>query len=686
MSDDKKVKPQDARKGSKGLPDKDGGASLGVTPGVKAPGRGSKKPFQERPDPVGTEAAFPADVGPEVAPEAPDGTLAPEANGLSLEAEAGLVMASQPTDEPPSARVAPGKVAALALTTTQRILADAGDAHLTILKDMGAALRGVLAPKRQTRHAAAVGLAAELALRGLPGAQVTIAIVGPKNSGKEQLAKLLAHALKATPGYGNFPPNASCPDLGGWWDKKRKERKDNRLSVILRVGAVEQVLIRQAVQMKGGVKIFLIDTDLAKREPLDEWVLDRCDHVICLDGLPPRAVAALMGKAAHLCPRLNQSLWARPLDGTWLKEAKVLALGSRAPLGTVIGSMVDASQKVNVAVRATHGREPIPGPLAQAQDGQSMDREWCRAFGEALAMRGFPVRKGDLGRNRSELHGMKDAYRKDTAYFETRTPAFGLDDVILADATRRQVESFLRAVRNRGAVSDWGVKPWLLDRMTTIALFHGESGTGKTMAAEAIAKELDLKLHVVNAVSLVGRYIGDSEHFIDDFFRAASKTEGVFLLDEADTLMWNRQDTSDNCQDYYASIINTFMRWLETYRGILIMTSNLAARTDPAVERRISHKVLFGKPDAPMRQRIWEGLWSEGIPLEGELRWAELAERHRLSGGLIRNAFIEALRMAGDHGAMTQGIMDEACRWAAESTIREGTSKSMGFRTGSPRA
>src|SRR5262249_24494181 len=137
------------------------------------------------------------------------------------------------------------------------------------------------------------------------------------------------------------------------------------------------------------------------------------------------------------------------------------------------------------------------------------------------------------------------------------------------------------------------------------ALFDGEPGTGKTLAADVIACEVPLPLMRVNVAALVDKYIGETEKNLTRTFAHARAGGGILVFDEADALFATRTDVG-RAQDRYANLeTNLLLQLLEEHPGIVILTTNLRGNLDPAFLRRITFKVHFALPEPPLRERLW---------------------------------------------------------------------------------
>lgn len=180
------------------------------------------------------------------------------------------------------------------------------------------------------------------------------------------------------------------------------------------------------------------------------------------------------------------------------------------------------------------------------------------------------------------------------------------------------------------------------------ALFAGESGTGKTMAAEVLANELRLPLYRIDLSAVVSKYIGETEKNLRRVFDAAETTGAILLFDEADALFGKRSEVKDS-HDRYANIeVSYLLQRMESYAGLAILTTNFKSALDPAFLRRIRFVVNFPFPDASQRAEIWRRIFPTQTPLDG----MDIGRLTRLSvaGGNIRNIAVNAAFLAAGAG------------------------------------
>lgn len=232
---------------------------------------------------------------------------------------------------------------------------------------------------------------------------------------------------------------------------------------------------------------------------------------------------------------------------------------------------------------------------------------------------------------------------------ETVVPARTLAEVVLAPQTRATLDQALAQVRHHHLIfTRWGLGERHTSGQGLAFNFAGPPGTGKTICAEAIAHELGLKLLVVNYAEAESMWFGETPKNIVATFRAATEQNAVLLFDEADAIAMRRSSGAGLPHERESNLtVNVLLRELETFNGIVIFATNLAANFDPAFERRIRAHVLFEMPGAEERARIWElQIHPKKTPLAADVDFRRLAERFTLSGGDIKNAVLKAAALA----------------------------------------
>jgi SpoVK/Ycf46/Vps4 family AAA+-type ATPase len=180
----------------------------------------------------------------------------------------------------------------------------------------------------------------------------------------------------------------------------------------------------------------------------------------------------------------------------------------------------------------------------------------------------------------------------------------------------------------------------------TTALFSGPSGTGKTMAAGILARELGLDLYKIDLSRVVSKYIGETEKNLDRIFEQAEDSNAMLFFDEADALFGKRSAIKD-AHDRYANIeVAYLLQKMEERLGVTILATNLKANMDEAFVRRIRHSVEFPMPEYTQRLQIWKGSLPAKIRLDKDVDLQLLAKRLRVSGGSIMNVCVGAASLA----------------------------------------
>src|SRR6185369_16669411 len=193
------------------------------------------------------------------------------------------------------------------------------------------------------------------------------------------------------------------------------------------------------------------------------------------------------------------------------------------------------------------------------------------------------------------------------------------------------------------------------------ALFAGDSGTGKTMAAEGIANQLQLDLYRIDLSAVVSKYIGETEKNLRRLFDAAENGGAILFFDEADALFGKRSEVKDS-HDRYANIeINYLLQRIEAYRGLAILATNMKGALDQAFLRRLRFLVDFPYPRRAERQTIWQGIFPRQTKTE-RLEFDRLAQLD-LTGGNIQNVALNAAFPAAQtNSVITMTLIFEAAR------------------------
>jgi ATP-dependent 26S proteasome regulatory subunit len=222
------------------------------------------------------------------------------------------------------------------------------------------------------------------------------------------------------------------------------------------------------------------------------------------------------------------------------------------------------------------------------------------------------------------------------------------DDIIIPEEQKSILRTVAAQVRNRNKVYEqWGFSKKMSRGLGISVLFAGESGTGKTMAAEVLANDLQLELYKIDLSKVVNKYIGETEKNLKKIFDAAEDGGTILLFDEADALFGKRSEVKDS-HDRYSNIeVSYLLQRMEAYRGLAILTTNMKNALDKAFLRRIRFIVTFPFPDATHRSQIWKKVFPAGAKHNLDI---ERLARLNVAGGSIKNIALNAAFFAADEG------------------------------------
>ncbi|MCW5780281.1 MAG: ATP-binding protein [Nitrospira sp.] len=352
----------------------------------------------------------------------------------------------------------------------------------------------------------------------------------------------------------------------------------------------------------------------------------------CQDGTPAKAVVHLADRSSNplfiagrdvpSCKRATIRFTVNKPDGTEQKQLwqQVLGQATVRMNGTLDGVASQFSLSARAIATAGAGLRDVAESAGHADSAL-----WnaCRSV------------------SRSRLDDL--AQRLD--------PVAGWNDLVLPEAQQRTLRQIAAHAKHRLMVyQQWGFAGKGMRGLGISALFAGESGTGKTMAAEVLANELHLDVYRIDLSGVVSKYIGETERNLRRVFDAAETSGAMLLFDEADALFGKRSEVRDS-HDRYANIeVSYLLQRMEAYRGLAILTTNMKAALDVAFSRRLSFVVQFPFPDQQQRELIWRRIFPAATPVE-ELEYAKLA-RLSMSGGNIRSIALNAAFLAADEGTV----------------------------------
>ena len=334
-------------------------------------------------------------------------------------------------------------------------------------------------------------------------------------------------------------------------------------------------------------------------------------------------------------------------------EARVVRLLGSVEYEVRRGTPVDAASRLHAVREAVRGA----GGLVSEAEAHALARRYpLDVDGLDRAMR--------LARARAQPEGGVEAFNlhfdrasRDVASEGLERVAqrldaiFTLDDVVLPGDRKRQLVEIVDNVRFAPEVLEgWRFGEQLPYGRGVAALFHGPSGTGKTMAAMAIARALGVQVLRLDLSKVVSKYLGETEKNLDRVFDAAQRSGCALLIDEADALLGKRSEVKD-AHDRYANIeVAYLLQRMEAYEGLAILTTNLRQNLDPAFLRRLRFLVDFPRPDAEAREMIWRRCLPEGSHAVDDATFRQLGRRLELTGGNIRQITLRAAFIAAAAG------------------------------------
>ncbi|MGW1866277.1 AAA family ATPase [Streptomyces mauvecolor] len=328
-----------------------------------------------------------------------------------------------------------------------------------------------------------------------------------------------------------------------------------------------------------------------------------------------------------------------PYDPTWAPGAALLALE-------------DTSAETDPLTAWTEELPSYEGDLAEAVGPYRLGAgQVRRAARGALALAGFegvPVGLGHVQKSARQLSApLLDRHARRVR------PAVGFADLVLPEEPLGMLHELAGRARHRDRVlGEWRLRTGGGRGRGVVALFAGDSGTGKTLAAEVVAGELGLDMYVVDLSSVVDKYVGETEKNLEKIFVEADRTDSVLLFDEADAVFGKRSEVKSS-HDRYANLESAYLlQRLEAFDGIAVLTTNLRANIDEAFTRRLDLVVDFPFPDVALRAALWRSCLA-GVPQDEGLG-VELdacAKEFELAGGAIRSAAVTAGYLAAGRGS-----------------------------------
>ncbi|MCC6993440.1 MAG: AAA family ATPase [Deltaproteobacteria bacterium] len=231
-------------------------------------------------------------------------------------------------------------------------------------------------------------------------------------------------------------------------------------------------------------------------------------------------------------------------------------------------------------------------------------------------------------------------------------PGFTWEDLVLPEDTLERIREVVRFARHRTyLLESWGFSKKLPYGRGVSAIMAGPPGTGKTMVAQLLARELGYDLFRIDLAQIVNKYIGETEKNLARVFDEAQNSHAILFFDEADALFAKRTEVKSSVDRYANLEVNYLLQRMETYDGVTLLATNLQQGMDEAFKRRVRFSVEFEMPEPDVRKKLWKSMFPPQTPLADDIDWDLLAKKYEMAGGHIKKVAIRAALMAVDRGA-----------------------------------
>ncbi|MCB9060114.1 MAG: ATP-binding protein [Halobacteriovoraceae bacterium] len=215
-------------------------------------------------------------------------------------------------------------------------------------------------------------------------------------------------------------------------------------------------------------------------------------------------------------------------------------------------------------------------------------------------------------------------------------PNYMFEDCVLPEKTKlrlHEIVMFISSQMKRKKLSHFASHE---RGLATVCVFKGSSGTGKTMAAEALANELGVDLYRVDLASVTSKYVGETQKNLGRIFKSAKGCGGIIFFDEGESLFSKRMNAKSS-NDKYANLeVNYLLQELENFDGTVIISTNNADQIDPAFLRRITFDLTFPKPNEKAKLQIWKDHLKNNFGISADVDLKFLSEM-TVTGGIIKN-------------------------------------------------
>ncbi|RED57531.1 ATP-binding protein [Cohnella lupini] len=311
-----------------------------------------------------------------------------------------------------------------------------------------------------------------------------------------------------------------------------------------------------------------------------------------------------------------------------------------------------------------------PGQMANSLSAAKVISEWNQEGGTAL-----PIGWSDMiqASYKQLNHSLANKAKR-------LTPKSRWNDLILPAAQKEKLQHACNHIRYKHTVyGRWGFNKKLSYGTGISLLFSGPPGTGKTMASEVVAKELDMEIYKIDLSQIISKYIGETEKNLREIFDEAQASYAVLFFDEADALFGKRSEVKDSHDKNANTEVAFLLQKMEEYRGISILATNYLQNMDEAFLRRINYVIRFPFPDEKQRETIWKQVYPVQTPLDPDIDFPFLARKLQMAGGSIKNiAMTSAFLASGQEERVGMKHIFKAYQYELDKTNRAITRDELG--------
>ena len=432
-----------------------------------------------------------------------------------------------------------------------------------------------------------------------------------------------------------------------------------------------KALVARAIAAETGRAVLRVDAGelAADGDRLEEQVARIVREAAMRDAIVVMRLARIEGDAAH-APRLAELtrelrgpvVYTAPARPPWLLHAvpELVEIDVAAP------ALAERTRLWHDALAAAGGAA-APGAIDEVAArfslaGAAIHRAAERAVAQArIAARPGPLALDDLTESARAVlqHRLGTVARR-------IAPGFAWDDLVLPDDTLDVIRELVAFAKHRPhLLEQWGFGKKLPYGRGVSAILAGPPGTGKTMVAQLLARELGYDLYLIELAQVVNKYIGETEKNLARVFDEAEGSHAILFFDEADALFAKRTEVKSSTDRYANLEVNYLLQRMETYNGVTLLATNLEQGIDEAFKRRVRFTIQFDVPEPHERERLWRSMFPPEVRVADDVDWKRLATRYEMSGGYIKKAALRAASRAlgrGPGATITAADLDLAAQ------------------------